>query len=132
VSKLTAESEKLKKSGRLNNKTSSIFVKRETESNEKHDQLVAEVHENEDDENEEVEVMDTDEQQQLKQALTAKELKHKLRINRIRTAKYELALGHFYLLIYDYVASLNAYRRFLALNVNKLKVSPLTSTFEIS
>ena len=54
--------------------------------------------------------------------LSLTELRQKMATIKIRLAKYHLALGHFYLLIYDYVKSLESYQAFLNLSVNKLKV----------
>ncbi|CAF0782890.1 unnamed protein product [Brachionus calyciflorus] len=50
------------------------------------------------------------------------ELNKKIKQNRIKQAKIYLSLGHFYLLVYDYLKSLQCYQKFSSFNVNKLKV----------
>ena len=42
--------------------------------------------------------------------------------SRIKLARLHLMLGHLYLLIYDYVKSLNAYQKFATYRVHKLQV----------
>ena len=51
------------------------------------------------------------------------ETKPTSKAKRRHLAKLYLALGHFYLLIYDYLKALNSYQTFLTFKVNKLKVS---------
>jgi hypothetical protein len=63
--------------------------------------------------------------------MNRQEMKKKLKSNRIKLAKHYLALGHFYLLIYDYVKALHAYQKFLQFKVNKLKVCNFFFSFPL-
>jgi hypothetical protein len=122
--KLTVENAKLTSPG-----SSKTVIKKEAEKTGDHvmesngECCVVNVDDEEEQEEVAVDMMDTDEAAVVQLPLSiTKETRTKIRINRIKMAKYRLALGHFYLLIYDYVSSLNSYRQFLALKVNKLKV----------